>query len=130
MSVCLKSFIYHVLKSVLPNIMQCVLPNTILKCPSEHAAMCPSKHELCVQPNMKLESRNKGSPLQLALKPSHTLMGNIIWPKAPNMQVWKKIAIWCEKTFGVWTPFGKRGDEKHICHDKQKSFWQCCQIEC
>ena len=42
------------------------------KCPSEHKAKCPSKHELCVLLNMILESRNKGSPLQLALKPTHT----------------------------------------------------------
>ena len=56
------------------------------KCPSEHAAMCPSKHELCVLPNMKLELRNKGSPLQLAPKPTYILrMG----PKAPNMRVVK-----------------------------------------
>jgi len=32
--------------------------------------MCPSKHELCVLPNMKLELRNKASPLQLAPKPT------------------------------------------------------------
>ena len=69
--------------------MQCVLPNTILKkCPSEHAAMCPSKQELCVLPNMKLELRNKGAPLQLALKPAHTQRANIMGPKAPNMRVY------------------------------------------
>ena len=44
-------------------------------CPSEHAAMCPSKHELCVLPNMKLELRNKCSPLQLAPKPTDTQKG-------------------------------------------------------
>ena len=32
---------------------------------------CPSKHELCVRLNMKLELRNKGSPFQLAPKPTH-----------------------------------------------------------
>ena len=68
--------------------LKSVLPNTILKkCPSEHAAMCPSKHELCVLPNMKLELRNMGSPLQLALKPTHTRRANIMGPKAPNMRV-------------------------------------------
>ena len=35
------------------------------KCPSKHAAICPSKYELCVLPSMKLELRNKSSPLQL-----------------------------------------------------------------
>ena len=42
------------------------------KCPSKHAAMCPSEHEICGDRNMKLELRNKGSPLQLAPKPTHT----------------------------------------------------------
>jgi hypothetical protein len=56
-------------------------------CPSEHNEMCPSEHELCVLPNMKLELRNKGSPLQLAPKPTHTQRANIMGPKAPNMRV-------------------------------------------
>ena len=46
-------------------------------CPSEHAAICPSKNELCVLPSMKLELRNKSSPLQLAPKPTHTQRENI-----------------------------------------------------
>ena len=86
--VCLKSFICHILKSVLPNIMQCGLPNTILKkWPSEYAAMCPSKHELCVVPNMTQKLRNKGSPFQLAPKPTHTRRASVMGPKAPNMRV-------------------------------------------
>ena len=46
-----------------------------------------SKHELCVLPNMKLEFGNKGSPLQLALKPTYTRRANIMGLKAPNMRV-------------------------------------------
>jgi hypothetical protein len=50
----------------------------------------------CVLPNMKLELRNKGSPLQLAPKPTHTRRANIMEPKAPNMRVYvnfKKLKI-------------------------------------
>ena len=57
------------------------------KCPSKHAAICPSKYELCVLPSMKLELRNKSSPLQLAPKPTHTQRENIMGPKAPIIQV-------------------------------------------
>ena len=48
---------------------------------------------LCVLPNIKLELRNKGSPLQLAPKATHTGRGNILGPKAPNMQVYKKCIL-------------------------------------
>ena len=43
--------------------------------------------------SMRLELRYKGSPLQLALKPTHTQRANIVGPKAPNMRV-KKSSYW------------------------------------
>ena len=65
--------------------------------PSEHNVMCPSKHELCVLPNIKLKLSNKGSPLQLAPKPTHTQRASIMGPKAPNMRVLSKgdFIIYC-----------------------------------
>ena len=43
--------------------------------------MCPSENEAGI--------KNKGSPLQIALKPIYTQRVNMMGPKAPNMGFFK-----------------------------------------